>query len=209
MYHSLITLQLSHETVDLLSNWYRVHQRINDACAGDARLLFRVEYSPQSPLIVVQSHVEPVWDYGFGDLEQVNAKWQVQPFELELQLGAHYRFRLLANPTYKKNGKRWGIRYEKDQVEWLNRKLRDAGASLIACSVRPIGFIKSFKVKEPERAQQHWAVWFVGELRTDDAECLRRAVENGMGPAKGYGFGLLSMLTGSEYWEGFSPHAWG
>jgi CRISPR system Cascade subunit CasE len=209
MYHSLITLQLSHQTVDLLWNRYRVHQCISDACAGDARLLFRIEYTPERPQIVVQSHLEPVWEYAFGDLEQVNAKWQVQPFEPELQLGARYRFQLLANPTYKKNGKRWGIRYEKDLVEWLNRKLRAAGASLIACSVRPIGFIKSFKDMEPERAQQHWAVWFVGELRVEDAECLRRAVENGIGPAKGYGFGLLSLLGANGHSEGFSPHAWG
>lgn len=114
-----------------------------------------------------------------------------------LESGQILQFRLRANPTVKRNGKRLGLREEGEQFAWLKRKLRESGAELAECRFGPHEVVKACKHGEGERAngskQIHLGVLFEGSLRVTDPGKLRAAVENGIGSAKGYGFGLLSL----------------
>jgi CRISPR system Cascade subunit CasE len=203
MYLSRLQLNTSRIAVLWASNPYRVHQRLMMACDGDPRLLFRIEDTSEGTQILVQSHVEPNWTFAFSDLDVLRRPPEHKAFDLRLQAGRHYRFRLLANPTAvkttlkddgEKDKSRLGLFKEEDQRAWLTKKLEAGGAKLVSVVIMPRGLQKSGKnPAKDEHAATHLAVLFEGVLQTQDAEQLKRTVEGGIGPAKGYGFGLLSL----------------
>jgi CRISPR system Cascade subunit CasE len=130
--------------------------------------------------------------------------------------GAVLRFRLRANPTRKietktgpqglrRNGKRVELKTEQEQLDWLRRKGVDGGFALV--SVRTASEIPDVRVSDEGklggfRASIHEngrrrvtfaSVLFEGRLRVTDAEKFRGSLEQGLGSAKAYGFGLLSV----------------
>jgi CRISPR system Cascade subunit CasE len=199
MYLSRLQLNTSRTAVGWASNPYRVHQRLMMACDGDSRLLFRIEDTSEGTQILIQSHVEPNWPFAFDELAVLNCPPEHKLFDLRLEAGRQYRFRLLANPTVKKkndDGKpyRLGLIQEADQLAWLTRKLEDAGVTLASCVVMPRGLQHSGKnPAQDANAATHLAVLFEGVLQAQDPERLKAVVESGVGSAKGYGFGLLSL----------------
>lgn len=192
MYLSKITLNNSRAALNWFSNPYRVHQRLAMACEQDARILFRLEQNDNGMIILVQSHTCPNWEKAFGDLHMLAQPVEWKPFELKLEPGCRLRFRLTANPTVKRDGRRLGILDEEKQVEWLSRKLKAGGAQLAACRIIENAFQRSRKSGEDE-AQVHWKVTYEGLLEVVDPGLFAGLLANGIGPAKGFGFGLLSL----------------
>ena len=199
MHLSRLQLNTTRAAVGWASNPYRVHRRLMMACDGDPRLLFRIEDTSEGTQILVQSHIEPNWPFAFGDFAVLRCPPESKSFDLHLEAGRLYRFRLLANPTVKKksdDGKpyRLGLIKEADQLAWLTRKLEDAGVKLASCVVMPRGLQHSGKnPAQDANAATHLAVLFEGALQAQDPARLRAVVESGVGSAKGYGFGLLSL----------------
>jgi CRISPR system Cascade subunit CasE len=194
MYLSRLQLNTSRIATLWASNPYRVHQRLMMACDGDPRLLFRIEDTSEGTQILAQSHVEPNWDLAFGDFGVLRCPPEHKAFDLRLELGRQYRFRLLANPTIKRNGNRLGLFKEDDQRTWLTRKMDAAGATLVGYLAAPRGLQHSDKNPAKDKnVATHFAVLFEGVLQAQDPGRLKAVVESGIGAAKGYGFGLLSL----------------
>jgi CRISPR system Cascade subunit CasE len=203
MYLSRLTLNSSRMSILWRANAYRVHQRIRMACGNDPHLLFRIEESTQGiAQILVQSQTEPNWKKGFDDFPVLLRQPEYKSLSPTIGAECHYRFRLLANPTMKKtivsNGEarkvRLGILDEGEQQKWIQRKIGEAGGKLIAIRITPLGFQHSRKNPVKEINQQtHIAVLFEGVLQVRDPLLLHAAMEHGIGSAKGYGFGLLSL----------------
>lgn len=122
--------------------------------------------------------------------------------------GAHFRFRLRANPTRKistksspegvrSNGKRVPVRGDEERAVWLARKLLEGGMRLAESSAGP------WLLQLPEGLQYgnrkngngttHEAHLFEGILEVIDAEKARNTILVGVGPGKAFGFGLLSL----------------
>lgn len=103
-------------------------------------------------------------------------------------------FRLTANPTVKRDGRRWPLRGQRELAAWLMRKLDQAGARLVT-------------LDPPVASVAHlWragvlltigVVDYTGQLAVVDAERLSQAMRRGIGPAKAFGCGLL--LVGEEW----------
>lgn len=135
-----------------------------------------------------------------------------------LQAGLVLRFRLRANPTKRvagdektngaMKGKRVGLVREEEQLEWLSRKGQSGGFDL--AGVRLVGKGGAVQIpavkaavegklegrkKDGEKRQHmtHLAVLFEGLLRVTDADAFRQTIVRGIGPAKAFGFGLLSV----------------
>jgi CRISPR system Cascade subunit CasE len=194
MYLSRLSLNRGRIAVNWAANFYRVHQRLKMACEGDARVLFRVEEAPTGMRIIVQSHLPPNWNAAFGEFAVLSGPAECKSFEPRLEAGQACRFRLLANPTVKRDGKRQGLLHVEDQQAWLVRKLAAAGMQLVQVTAMPQGLQYSSKGSQPGTgAQTHLAVLFEGLLRVGDPLQARAALEQGIGAAKGYGFGLLSL----------------
>ena len=152
--------------------------------------------------ILVQSHNEPDWNKAFNEFPVLSQPPECKLFLPKLNAGGSYRFRLLANPTVKKtidsNGEqkkaRLGLLKEEAQQDWLQRKLEAAGSKVLASHILPRGFQHSRKNPAKDETHQiHFAVLFEGILQVDDVSLLQSALETGLGPAKGFGFGLLSL----------------
>ncbi len=193
-----------------------------DGAPGAARqlfgILFRVEYRRGAPpALLIQSHKHPDWsalprDYLFAPPESkdVSEAWQ------KITGGAEFRFRLRANPTRKidtktgpegirRHGKRVELRTEQEQLDWLRRKASEGGFEIV--SVRTAAEIPDVRVSDEgkvggyrnvgsgndKRRLTFASVLFEGKLRVTDAEKFRASLEHGLGSAKAYGFGLLSV----------------
>lgn len=169
--------------------------------AEAAGVLFRVEdRSASSPTVLVQSRVAPEWSVlKAGYLASPPL---VKPIELMLRPEQVLAFRLRANPTRRlsagkgHSGKRVGIYKLEEQLMWLARKGEQHGFRLLQAQVAT-----STKLKDEQAirrgSQRHdlelLAVRFDGLLRVGDPNRLIEAVETGIGSAKGFGFGLLSL----------------
>lgn len=216
MYLSKLTVNTTRLALGWLANPYRVHQRLMMACGTDPRMLFRIENEtgPGGATILVQTQTAPAWPDAFAHFSALARPPEMKRVDLQLTAGLRLRFRLVANPTVKRAGARLGLLNEVDQCEWLERKLSQSGARLLACQARPLGMQHSHKtvaaaagtaadavpgIEETTRGQQsHFMAAFDGLLRVEDAQQLAQAVYAGIGPAKGFGGGLLSLAPAAN-----------
>jgi CRISPR system Cascade subunit CasE len=192
------TIAPTRQAFSWLNNPYLVHQSLMKAYNGEKRLLFRIENDPKTAgtdgiYILAQSHIEPDWKLAFGQNRYLASAPETKEFEARLAPG-RYRFRLLANPTVKKNEERLGLIDEPSQQAWLHRKLDVAGAKLEGCLIVDRGMQKSERSSQENGWKaSHKAIQFDGAVLVQDPTKLEAALENGIGSAKGFGFGLLSL----------------
>lgn len=192
---------------DFVRNPYGVHRQLWRMFPGEARetrkdgeeprqgFLFRVEESRPGRIarLLVQSRRPPTT---VPDLVLVGTR----ELNLRPQVGQRLAFLVTANPIKtiadterdmkpgKKSDKcRVPLIREGDQREWLIRKLNGA-AEVEAATIQvhsPLYFRKG------GRAGKLSTVTYEGLLRVTGADNLIALLENGVGPAKGFGCGLL------------------
>lgn len=186
---------------------YELHRTLRtclfaDHPEGSGRALFRVERDADTGLstAIIQSPHAP-------NLAALPSNYWLFPPEVRsdyaeklqaMTAGQYLRFRLLANPTVKRKNKvgkpaRYGLYKEDKQRKWLADKLADGGAKLIDFNSNKIAIQSFRKHNGGEKAQTHFAVRFDGILQVVDHDKLRATIASGIGSAKGYGFGLLSL----------------
>ena len=172
-------------------------------------ILFRVDMIDRMPAVLVQSTEEPDWqtladmpDYLTDTNGAPNpAVKDISDTCAHLREGQTLSFRLRANPTKRSNkgdnkGKRVGLYREEEQTDWLARQAKRAGFSVLQALVVPEGTQEGRKQEGPDgprHQMKHHAVRFEGVLRIADAQAFRQALASGIGPAKAFGFGLLSL----------------
>jgi len=176
----------------------------------DAGFLFRVDPHPHNkPVIVVQSASLPDWDYAFQNAQYLLAAAPgIKAAELRFDPGQRLRFRLQANPTRRASrnsrhtsgkpldpkwiGKRIPVTPE-GLPDWLQGHGERRGFALQALTNTIPGYVYFSKNGEPGARQRLFSVVFEGVLEVTDAEAFVEGLQAGIGPAKGYGFGLLSV----------------
>jgi len=203
MYLSKLTLNPRSRQVNMdKGNPYELHRTI--MCAFPPfdheaeRVLFRLE-GKQLDQLLVQSTLEPDWSALKNNYLRTAPEMKHLK-ELELQHGQILRFRLRANPTKRdsQSHKRIGLYQEKDRINWLRRKGELHGFSfhdnnIILSST----FWNEFNIPSKEDNQKHRSrfnlVDFNGLLSVENPDSLLNAVRQGIGPAKSFGCGLLSL----------------
>jgi len=185
---------------DLLSP-YEMHRTVMSAFPDmfDGRVLFRSESSGGKPfsLLYVQSDHEADWSFlhELGGYLAQSVDGQMNPaqraFRPELKSGHRFIFRLYANPTVKRNGKRQALYRVEDQLRWLGRKLETAGARLLDVR-QPSGERRRFRGNDGRQLVM-LGVKFNGLLEVFSPDLLTGALADGIGSGKGFGFGLLSL----------------
>ncbi len=181
-------------------------------------LLYRLERPPEPTAgvrLLVQSTVVPDWGAlppgyllsarGAGDAAIMK---DIAPVYDRLEANMAFRFVLRATPSRAAPDKRTStdgrsprvpLLTDAERLSWLHRKSERAGFeispghdSAADSSVRIVGS-ECVTGKARGRTITLTAVTFDGTLRVTDARVFRRALEEGIGPAKGFGFGLLSL----------------
>lgn len=187
---------------------YETHRTVMsafpEALPAGERVLFRredVRDAHGAPVIrlLVQSVYPPDWsalsDRPSGYFLREPA---VKRIELALAGGQPLVFRLVANPTVKRDGKRLGLLTEDEQMDWLVRKGEHGGFHVTPHDVR----INDMGFNRHRTASGHTAslytVQFDGLLRVTDPERLVETICNGIGSGKSMGMGLLSVAPVPE-----------
>ena len=203
MYLSKLTLDPHHPQARRdLGDAYEMHRTLHRAFASDdetqpGRFLWRLErrsdYQPSS-VVLVQATQAANWTKveevdGYALLIQGNKRVDLTQL---IQSQARYRFRLLANPTVTRGGKRYGLLREEDQLAWLERQGGRCGFTVQA-------FIRSsnerLQVRQGAKGNRITVdtALFEGLLMASNPEQLRQVILSGVGHCKALGLGLLSV----------------
>ena len=164
--------------------------------------LWRLEpgtISNEMPQAIIQSFELPEWSrIGIDDWlseepsSPLDVKQKLKLNPDSLLKGMRFRYRLRANPSVRRNGKRIGLYKPEEQDEWLVRQ----------------GKIKGFIPETIHRSQERmltgkrrsgdpirvFSVLYDGILRVEDSLLFIDAVANGLGHGKTMGLGLLSIV---------------
>ena len=206
-----------------LANAYDMHRTLMRAFpdredGGAGRVLWRADPDPHAGglHLIVQSTLPPDW-------ARLEPGWLTTPprqrkFDPAFRTGQRLRFRLRANPTRRAGkshsdptfvGKRVPIVDPAEQVAWLARKGDGGGLRLIGRSggsdtgcfdvaTSHAGTVRSRKPGSGDGkpiAVDHYAVLFDGQLQVADPDHFTQTIAQGIGPAKAFGFGLVSVAT--------------
>jgi CRISPR system Cascade subunit CasE len=128
--------------------------------------------------------------------------WAVKTISPSFLRYRHYRFDLRANPTRKvakldatgehtKNGRRQPLTRIGEQTEWLKRKAEASGFNLI--ETPDIGFCQDQVFRKRNGHGIHTGVHFRGLLEVTGPVRFENAFYQGIGSAKGFGFGMLLL----------------
>lgn len=190
-----------------IANPYEMHRSVMRAFPGDLtdgseRVLFRLESQPcaGSLTLLVQSWTLPDWSW----LADSGARGYLLPvgepnpaiksFDLSLTAGQALAFRLRANPTVKRQGKRHGLFQAEEQHGWLVRKAGQGGFHVLSARISNTLDTGGWVICGDQRRKlKLFAVRFDGLLQVADPDRLHDTVRQGIGPGKGLGFGLLSL----------------
>lgn len=215
-YLTKLTLNPRHrQALRDLASPYEMHRTLmrafpSAADGGPGRVLFRAEpqREGQPPVVLVQSVRPPDWSRLPDDYATVDPPKHVS---VTLRVGQRLRFRLRANPTVcRKDVGRCGLTSTADQLRWLSRKGQSCGFQPLEVSAiraqryqsrrargrradDPAALADGGGVENSVTVQTHLGVDFEGLLEVTNPESLVAAIVAGIGPAKGYGFGLLSL----------------
>lgn len=190
-----------------LGNSYELHRTIMDAfptpLPTDERILFRVDTLPRTGMValLVQSRHRPDWArwenrhpqylLPLDSLPPDYANPVCKPVALQLSNGQVFGFRLRANPTKKKDGKRQALIDEKTRRDWLHRKLEQGGMRLLAGNDDRYERVEGTRQNAPTIVL--YAVEFEGILQITEPALAMKTLQSGIGTGKGLGFGLLSL----------------
>ncbi|WP_308363657.1 MULTISPECIES: type I-E CRISPR-associated protein Cas6/Cse3/CasE [unclassified Microbulbifer] len=184
-----------------LGDAYEMHRTLARAFAVDAhstppRFLWRLEVDSNAwtmPVVLVQSATEANWLVLAGQPNYLKKPVECKRLALEqlVEGGNSYRFRLQANPTVTRCGKRYGLVGEADQLAWLQRQGERHGFGLSTALITASDVLVGRKSNARISVRR---TCFEGVLQVQNTEAFNRALLAGIGPAKAFGCGLLSVV---------------
>lgn len=221
MYLSKLELNpRSREACRDLASAYELHRTLAHAFPNRAGedyrtvhgVLFRVEpaVNPAAPpCVLVQSTTAPNWSE--LPLDYLHST-QCKPLALSFREGQILGFRLVANPTKKivREGQRQGKRVplfdttsKQDELSpaqlWLRRKAELSGFEVLHAFTEAFTLPSAWSPTATRSLSKQqlplYGVRFDGVLRVRAPQRLVEALAQGLGPAKAFGFGLLSLAN--------------
>ncbi|WP_029067695.1 type I-E CRISPR-associated protein Cas6/Cse3/CasE [Jonesia quinghaiensis] len=184
--------------------------------AGDQRILWRVDTSPTRHDLLIVSPTPPdltgmVETAGWPTAET----WQTREYNQRLntlKTGQQWAFRLMANPTHTiasgngKRGKRVAHVTPTHQLAWLEHKAEAHGFTLhpLTSATQPgetnpleasalITKVTDWRFARQRKTVTLKAVQFDGALEITDPDTFKQTLTNGIGSAKAYGCGLITI----------------
>lgn len=182
-----------HRTLSKAFAFTDTDQEAGRSLLKDARMLFRVDAERTDHVpIIVQSRTHPDWSALTSDTDYLHRNPETVEFAPSFFAGQTLAFRLRANPTVKRNGKRYGLYSEELHTGWLRRKSTEGGFAVLQATA-----LVENRELAVGRGQAHSAefvaVRFDGMLRVQDPARFAEQLASGIGSGKAFGFGLLSL----------------
>ena len=188
-------------TMKFLGSPQVIHASV-ESCFPSAdltRKLWRLDYFQGQPCLLLLSQEKPDFTHLIDQFGYPGDSGEIRDYQhvLErLQSGMRYRFRLCANPVYSlksEDGKRGKVVPHvtvQQQEDWLQKKCGQLGFSIDTAVVLQRS-VKKF-TRQKKYVTLHTAI-YEGVLTIRDAEMFRKTLVQGVGRAKSYGCGLLTL----------------
>lgn len=183
-------------------------------------MLWRLEGGGSGYTLLVQSRVEPEWErLPPGYLTEQSQVRVLDPLLETVKPGRRFAFRLVAVPLRnipgepdengnRPRGRKVAMRDPDDQISWIIRRGERHGFVIPAgahgdpnVAPSPCPPVRGHKPEEPGKKVGRVTVnptRFDGQLVVTDVDALTAALCDGIGPAKAYGCGLLSLFPISD-----------
>ncbi|MEW5895658.1 MAG: type I-E CRISPR-associated protein Cas6/Cse3/CasE [Candidatus Omnitrophota bacterium] len=151
------------------------------------------------PIVLIQSENIPDWSrIGVSDWlaelpkKPIDIKNKLHLTVNDLSTGLRYRYRLRANPSVKRNGKRQGLYKPQEQNAWLIRHGQSQGFELetVYRSQEQMLFGK----RRTGNTVNVFSVLYDGILRVSEPKLFIDTITTGIGHGKSMGLGLLSVV---------------
>jgi CRISPR system Cascade subunit CasE len=178
-----------------------------DAARTGTAFLFRHEWHGDLPMFYILSHRAPQDRVGLGSI-------QSKPYAPQLQVGDRLNFMLRVNPVVTRNGKRHDVVMDaKQRLRWkelrpeerpsLNAIAYEAGTAWLAGRAEKHGFAIAQASLQVDGYRTHTmhrrgrtpicfsTLDFSGALTVVDSGKFLGTLYGGIGPAKGFGCGIL------------------
>ncbi len=223
LYMSQIVLSAPRRRDLEIANSYRLHQLLWEAFDNgnyeqERDFLFRLDTEPHHSQILVQSQREPDWGKNFAANE-----WEVKAYQPQFREEQSFYFYLRANavisqktndgsrsvkrPLLAEEYMNWVSYDNQGKIEsmepdrgWLFRQADQHGFSIVNAQVLGPAQASGTKSKKRSRMMdqknliQHNGYNLQGTLKVVDAEAFLKMYVKGLGRAKAFGFGLLSLI---------------
>lgn len=211
MYLSRIMLDAKkRETMRALSSPHILHGAVEQSFAvKNRRKLWRIDWLNDACYLLVLSEEEPDFthianQFGYMSSESL---WETKDYHLllsRLQVGQDWHFRLCANPTRSSfqekdeasgRGKVFAHVTQDQQRQWLFLKAEPCGFQLEEneFDVVHTQWFKFTKGKDSNRNVTLRTAVFEGKLAISNLERFKQTLLSGVGRAKAYGCGLLTI----------------
>lgn len=187
----------------------RLHRRIQSMFQQPrtaADILFRAEYGQTHTTLLVQSTVEP--DTSLLTTGYTARTREIGPLLDTLTTGQPVRYRILANTTRattRPDGRQHRIPLTGDDAAaWWQRRAETAGLDLHTASLTREDTLTGHRIPCDNGHQSrrhrlcHAASQFDGTALVQDPQTAREAIITGIGRARAYGCGLLSLAPIQE-----------
>lgn len=174
----------------------------------EGRVLWRLDDGQHDVVLYVVSPDKPDLTHLVETIGRPTYGWQTRdygPFLDRLTEGERWAFRLLANPVHNTRpddggrGKRVGHVTIAQQTGWFLRQAGRHGFTIPSTTHdEPDVAVRGRRTQRFDRRGRTVTLStavFEGILRVEDPAALRAALIGGIGPAKGYGCGLLTLAA--------------
>lgn len=185
-----------------LADPYQMHRTLSRVFAESAharpgRFLWRLERAGsmgEAGAVLVQALAPGRWDVLDGIPGYLAQRQVDKPLNLEKWIlpGRRARFRLTANPTVTRDGKRLGLLKEDEQRAWLGRQAQRGGFDVVDAMCSGCDRINVPHGNGGSRMTDT-RVRFDGEIVVREPAALHQMLRLGIGHAKALGLGLLSL----------------
>lgn len=202
MYLSRLVLNFRHSLARRdLANPYELHCTLYQAFTEPRsdRVLWRLEGNRMhsEPVVLVQSRGCPDWqlvEAREGYAGYFLRSPETKPYTLpeRVTTGQVLRFRLEANPTVTRLGKRHGLVTVEEQLDWLNRQATKSGFVVLGAMVSRAEY-RRFVKRQAGQEIVLLAVRYDGHLKVSDLSLFCEAIQKGLGHGKALGLGMLSV----------------
>ena len=185
-----------------LADPYEMHRTlvrvfVEDAQQAPPRILWRLEPAAawSDPVVLVQAQQATDWSELVAMPNYLKGAVETRELSPErwLQAGKRLRFRLFANPTVTRGGKRLGLASEEAQLAWLSRQGERFGFVVNTALVIGSDLVHS---RKGDTRISLLTACFEGWLQVLEPERIEEALRAGIGPGKAFGCGLLSLGVG-------------
>lgn len=205
MYLSRIELDTRRRNtmVKLLASPHVVHAVVENcftrpAGVAKTRSLWRIDDLYGKKYLLILSEEKPDFSHMIGEYCREDAKGESRSYDKLLQSvqeGSTYSFKLVANPVKEMNNKKVGIYDSAELVSWLVRKAEANGFKVDVNTLRvsPVAKVE-FGRHQGEPKVVINKVMYEGLLEVTDVDRFIGALTQGIGRAKAYGCGLLTII---------------